>query len=165
MKAVRPPFVWNVLLHDWNAHDVRVYNILSKTREDYIKKLKKKCSSKEEFIELFDRDLMSQFWGRSEYEMILYVEDGRVYLEPWCGTFKEGRIDITNGDTLDWSAFADKLLDQRAWTDEENGRKYVKFDVYDQLKFRFDELVDFVWNYRHKYSRQRFGGCENASET
>jgi hypothetical protein len=46
MKTVRPPFVWNVLLHDWNAHDVRVYNILSKTREDYIKKLKKRCISR-----------------------------------------------------------------------------------------------------------------------
>ena len=80
MKTVRPPFVWNVMLHDWNAHDARVYNVLSKTREDYIKKLKKKCITKEQFIELFDRDLMHQFWSRSEYEMILYIEDNRVYL-------------------------------------------------------------------------------------
>jgi hypothetical protein len=39
------------------------------------------------------------------------------------------------------------------WADKETGRQYVKFDVYDQLKFRFDELIDFVWNYRHKYQR------------
>lgn len=96
---------------------------------------------------------MHQFWSRSEYEMILYVEDDRVYLEPWCGTFKAGRIDITDRDILDWPAFADKMLEQRAWTDKQTGRKYVKFDVYDQLKFRFDDLVDFVWTYRHKYSR------------
>ena len=95
---------------------------------------------------------MRQFWSRSEYEMILYIEDNRVYLEPWCGTFKEGRIDITDSDTLDWSAFANKVL-KHAWIDKKTGRKYVKFDVYDQLKFRFDELVDFVWTYRHKYQR------------
>lgn len=164
-KIVSLPFVWNVLLHNWNAGDIGVYNILSKTREDYIKKLKKKCASKEEFIQLFDRDLMHQFWGRSEYEMILYVEDDRVYLEPWCGTFKAGRIDITDDDVLDWPVFADKMLEQRAWTDKQNGRKYVKFDVYDQIKFRFDDLVDFVWNYRHKYSRQPIGECKDASAT
>jgi hypothetical protein len=152
MKTVRPPFVWNVLLHDWNAHDVRVYNVLSTGREDYIKKLKKKCTTKEEFAEALERDFLWQFWSRSEYEMILYMENDRVYLEPWCGTFKEGRIDITKDTTLDWPAFAEKMLEQ-AWTDRETGRKYVKFDVYDQLKFRFDELIGFVWNYRHKYQR------------
>lgn len=153
MKTVRLPFVWNVLLHDWNAHDVRVYNILSSGREDYIKKLKKNCATKEEFIELLDRDLMHQFWSRSEYEMILYIENDRVYLEPWCGTFKEGRIDITDNTTLDWPAFAKKMLGERGWCDANNNRTYVKFDIYNQLKFRFDELVDFIWNYRHKYQR------------
>lgn len=153
MKTARPPFVWNVLLHDWNAHDVRVYNVLSTKREDYIKKLKKKCATKEEFVELLDRDLMHQFWSRSEYEMILYIENDRVYLEPWCGTFKNSRIDITDDTTFDWLAFAQKMLYERTWHDKETSRDYVKFDVYDQLKFRFDELMDFVWNYRHKYQR------------
>lgn len=153
MKTIRPPFVWNVLLHDWNADDVRAYNVLSTRREDYIKKLKKKCTTKEEFVELFDRDLMWQFWSQSEYEMILYVENNRVYFEPWCGTFKEGRIDITKDTTLDWPAFANKMLSEHGWHDANNNRTYVKFDVYDQLKFRFEELVDFVWNYRHKYQR------------
>lgn len=155
MKEIKLPFVWNVLLHDWNADDVRVYNILSKSREDHIKKLKKKCTTKEEFVELFDRDLLHQFWSRSEYEMILYIEDDRVYLEPWCGRFKASRIDITDDTTLDWLAFAKKMLNERTWHDKETGREYVKFDVYDQLKFRFEELIDFVWNYRHKYQRAK----------
>jgi hypothetical protein len=153
MKETRPPFVWNVLLHDWNAHDVRVYNVLSTRREDYIKKLKKKCATRKEFVELLNRDLMHQFWSRSEYEMILYIENNRVYLEPWCGEFKDRRIDITEDTTLDWSAFAKKMLDECTWRDKETGRKYVKFDVYDQLRFRFEEFMDFVWNYRHKYQR------------
>jgi hypothetical protein len=153
MKTARPPFVWNVLLHDWNAHDIRIYNVLSTGREDYIKKLKKKCTTKEDFIELLDRDLMHQFWSRSEYEMFLYIENDRVYLEPWCSTFKNGRIDITDDTTLDWPAFAEKMLSEHGWHDANNNRTYVKFDIYDQLMFRFDELIDFVWNYRHKYQR------------
>lgn len=153
MKLVRPPFAWNVLLHDWNACDVRVYNILSTSREKHMKKLKKKCPTKEEFAELLDRDLMHQFWSRSEYEMIMYLENGRVYLEPWCGTFRDGRVDITDDTTLDWPAFAEKMLSEHGWHDETNNRTYVKFDVYDQLKFRFEALTDFIWNYRHKYQR------------
>lgn len=151
MKEVRPPFSWKVLLHDWNADTVRTHDVLT-YREDLIKKLKKKCTTKEEFADALDRDLMWQYWSCSEYEMILYIENERVYLEPWCGKFKEGRIDITDGPYLDWSAFANKML-EHAWTDKYTGRKYAKFDVYDQLKFRFDELIDFVWNYRHKYQR------------
>ena len=115
---------------------------------------KGKVLSKEEFADVLDRDLMWQYWSRSEYEMILYVENDRVYLEPWCGEFKTGRIDITEGPYIDWPAFANKMLEQ-PWTDKETGRKYVKFDVYDQLKFRFDELIEFVWNYRHKYERRK----------
>ena len=152
-KEVRPPFSWKVLLHDWNADDVRTHDVLA-YREDFIKKLKKKCATKEELVESLDRDLMWQYWSRSEYEMILYVENDRVYLEPWCGDFKTGRIDITEGPYFDWSAFANKMLEQ-AWTDRDTGRKYVKFDVYDQLKFKFDELIEFVWNYRHKYERRK----------
>jgi hypothetical protein len=151
-KVVRPPFSWPTLIHDFNAKTVRTYDVLA-YREDRVKKLKKKCATKEEFVELFDRDLMHQYWCRAEYEMILYIENDRVYLEPWCGDFKEGRIDITDDSTLDWSAFAEKMLAEHAWHNKERDIDYVKFDIYDQLKFRFDEFINFVWNYRHKYQR------------
>jgi hypothetical protein len=150
-KVIRPPFTWPTLIHDFNAKTVRTHDVLA-YREDQVKKFKKKYTTKEEFAKALDKDLMWQYWSRSEYEMILYIEDESVYLEPWCGDFKDGRIDITDGDTLNWPVFAREMLEQ-AWTDKETGRKYVKFDVYDQLKFKFDELIDFVWNYRHKYQR------------
>lgn len=152
MKVVRPPFTWNTLIHDFNAKTVKTHDILA-YREDRIKKLKKKHATKEEFIKAFDMDLMWQYWSQSEYEMLLYTENDRVYLEPWCGTFKEGRIDITDDTTLDWPAFAKKMLSERTWHDKENNRDYVKFDVYDEIRFRFDEFMDFVWSYRHKYQR------------
>ncbi len=151
-KAVRPPFTWKVLIHDCNASCVKPYDILA-YREDFIKKLKKQYNTKAEFAAALERNFMWQYWSRSEYEMILYIEEGRVYLEPWCGRFKTDRIDITDGDTLDWPAFAEKMLSEYAWRDKENNRDYVKFDIYDQLMFRFEELVDFIWNYRHKYQR------------
>jgi hypothetical protein len=151
-KVARPPFSWKVLIHDFNAGCVKPYDILA-YREDFIKKLKKQYNTKEEFADALERNFMWQYWSRSEYEMILYTEDNRVYLEPWCGKFKDGRVDITDNDLLDWPAFAEKMLSEYAWRDKENNRDYVKFDIYDQLMFRFEELVDFIWNYRHKYQR------------
>lgn len=162
MKVVRPPFTWLTLIHDFNADVVRTHDIL-RQREDLIKKLKKKHENKEDFAEALRLNFQAQFWSRTEYEMILYIENNRVYLEPWIGTFKEGRIDITNDSTLDWLVFAQKQLDEHAWRDKENNRFYAKFDVYDQLMFRFDELVNFVWSYRHKYQRINKEVTKNAS--
>ena len=156
MKELKPPFSWVVRIHDFNADRVKPYDVLAH-REDLIKKLKKKHTTIEDFTEAFDRDLRWHYLSRCEYEMILYVENERVYLEPWVGKFKDGRVDITDDKTLDWKAFAEKMLKEQGWNDKENNRLYVKFDIYDQLKFRFDELIEFVWNYRHKYQRTKKG--------
>ena len=158
-KVVRPPFSWKVLIHDFNSATIKTHDVLA-YREDFIKKLKKKCVTKEEFADTLARDFMRQYWSRSEYEMILYIENNRVYLEPWVGTFKEGRIDITTNETLDWPGFAEELLSIRGWSDKENNRIYAKFDIYDQLMFRFDELLDFCWNYKHKYQRNKLEGAK-----
>jgi hypothetical protein len=151
-KVIRLPFTWPTLIHDFNAKTVKTHDVLA-YREDHIKKLKKKYTTKEEFANALKLELQWQYWSRAEYEMILYIADDRVYLEPWCGTFKEGKIDITDDTTLDWPAFAKKMISEHGWHDANNNRTYVKFDVYDQIKFRFEELTDFVWNYKHKYQR------------
>lgn len=151
-KVIRPPFTWPTLIHDFNAGAVRTHDVL-RQREDFIKKLKKKHTAKEEFAKALKLDLQWQYWSQSEYEMIFYIENDKVYLEPWIGKFKDGRTDVTDNPYLDWPAFAKKMLSEHAWYDKENNRDYVKFDIYDQLMFRFDEIVDFTWNYRHKYQR------------
>ena len=153
-KSVRPPFSWKVLIHDWNSNTVRTYDVLTYI-EAFIKKLKKQHATKEAFIDALDRHFMWRYWSKSEYELILYVEGNRVFIEPWVGEFKDGRIDITEDTTLDWPKFAEHMLKLRPWRDKETGLSYVKFDVYDQLKFRFNELTEFIWTYPHKYQRHK----------
>ena len=148
------PFTWYVLNHDFNASTVKPYDILA-YREFLVKKFKKQCETKEAFAEKLRRDLMHQYWSRCEYEILLYVENSRVLLMPWTGQFIDGVLDITDNHTLNWPAFASKLLKTRGWYDCASKRTYVKFDVYDQLMFRFNELVDFCWTYSHKYQRYR----------
>ncbi len=154
MTEKRAPFSWQVLIHDFNAHKIIPYDILTH-REFLIKRFKKQCETKEAFAEVLRRDLMYQYWSRCEYEMLLYVENNRVYLIPWVGKLIGDKLDITENTLLDWLAFAKHLLCDRGWWDRTNNRKYVKFDIYDQIMFRFDELVDFCWEYQHKYQRHK----------
>lgn len=153
MKELRTPLVWNALIHDFNTAEIKPYNVLSH-REFLIKRFKKLCSTKEAFAEELRRDLMHQYWSRCEYEMLLYVDNNRVYLMPWSGKLVGDKLDITDDTTLDWRVFANKLLQKQGWRDNSTNRVYVKFDIYDQLMFRFNEFVDFCWNYCHKYERK-----------
>jgi len=151
MKETRPPFSWKVLLFDINSKKLEEYDVL-KYREKLVKELKKKYNTKEEFADKLNRDLMYQYWSKCQYEMILYIENGRVFAKPWVGVrdLENYAVDITDRTDLNWPAFAEKMIKEYGWRDGT-----VKIDVYDQLKFNFDELVDFCWNYRHKYQRTK----------
>ena len=154
MKEIRLPFSWYTLIHDFNAQTIIPYDILAH-REFLIKRFKKQFETKEAFAEALHRDLKYQYWSRCEYEMLLYVENERVYLMPWVGKLRVDKLDITDNPLLNWPAFAKHLLRDRGWPDRTNNRTYVKFDIYDQIMFRFDELVDFCWSYQHKYQRHK----------
>lgn len=154
MQEIRQPFIWPTLIHDFNSQKVKAHDVL-RHREMLVKKYKKLYNNKTDFANALRKDFMSQYWSRCEYEMLLYVENERVYLMPWTGRFINGNIDITDNAIFDWMTFAKWMLKQRGWPDRTNNRTYVKFDIYDQIMFRFDELVDFCWNYQHKYQRRK----------
>ena len=125
------------------------YNVL-KSHVDSIKKLKKKCSTIDEFSEKLRNEMMYYYWSKAEHEVILEREDNQLYIKPWVGSRnpEEAMIIATEDDTLDWVAFSrwDKL---NWWGDE------AKIDIYDQLRFRWDEFVNYCWTYRHKWERVR----------
>ena len=148
MKEIKPPFSWMVLLFDVNSSRLVEYDVL-KHRENLVKDLKKSCTDKAEFIDKLFRDFMWQYWSRCEYEMLLYTENGRVFVQPldYCRNSEELRVDITDRPGFDWAKFAEQSL-------REEGYSPVKVDVYDQLRFRFDDLADFCWEYRHKYQKK-----------
>ncbi len=151
MRELRQPFSWKVLLFDINSYKLVEHDIL-KYREKLVKELKKKCITKEEFVDKLFRDFMWQYWSRCEYEMLIYIENERVFVQPWvgCRNPDEARVDVTNREDFDWQKFAEVMIYSK-------GRKdgIAKIDVYDQLRFRFDELADFVWGYKHKYQRTK----------
>lgn len=155
MKQEFKPMSWLVKnFNISNADKIGDYDVL-KYREDLVKKLKKKCTTKEEFAENMRREMQWQYWSRAEYELIIEVtEDNRIWLTPWIGCVDPdvAKIDVTNDTSFDWSGFANKHIKEQVYKNK------AKIDIYDQVMYRFDEFVDYCWNYRHKWQRKNLGG-------
>lgn len=151
-KTERPAFRWTVKVFNYNCQLIENFDVL-KYREDEIKKLKKKYKdNKEEFGKTLRVRLMSQYWSRSEWETIITrTEDGHIVLSPWCGArdVDAASIDVTDDTDFDWKGFAELHISKQVF------KNRAKIDVYDQIEYRWDDFLDFVWNYRHKYQRSK----------
>lgn len=151
MRKENASFSWNVKLFDVNERRIVDYNVL-KYREEDIKRLKKKCSNKEEFAEKLCVEMMYTYWSRAEYELIIRLtDDGRVVLLPWCGCFNPEAIavDVTDDESFDWKGFAEKYIKEQIY-----GNK-AKIDVFLQLYYVWDDFVNYCWSYKHKYQRKK----------
>ena len=134
---------WNVKYFNCNAKQVEDYNVLAYMK-DRIKELKKKYKTKEEFSEYFNTSMMSKYWSRCEWELIIEIENDRVILYPWVGMTnpKNVAIDVADDNNFDWKIFAEQHIKKQIYKNK------AKIDVYDQLKFRWDDFITYVWEYK-----------------
>jgi hypothetical protein len=149
MKQEFKPLTWKVKNYCCNTDRIWDYDVL-KYREDQIKKLKKKCDSKEEFSEAMGRKMRWQYWSRAEYEVIIEIDDdNRIWLKPWVGYRNpdEVKIDVTDDQSFDWRSFANEHIGKQIYKNE------AKIDVWDQLQWKWDEFIDYLWYNRLKYER------------
>lgn len=152
MKKEFNHLTWLVTNYNCNADKIEYYDVL-KYREDFIKQLKKKCTTKEEFSQDLRREFMHQYWSRAEYELVIRLtDDGRVILLPWCGCRnpEDVAIDVTEDTSFDWKGFANEHISQQRFKNE------AKIDIFDQLMYKdqFEKLVDYLWYTRLKYERK-----------
>ena len=153
MKQKFKPLTWLVKYFDCNAQKITDYDVL-KYREDEIKRMKKKCSTKEEFAEFLRKEMQCTYWSRAEYELVIEIdENNHIWLNPWCGCYKpeEVRIDVTDDTSYDWRSFAAEHIGKQIY------KNNVKIDVYSQLTYgdNWNSFVDYCWNYHHKYQRRK----------
>lgn len=149
MKKEFKPLTWKVKNYCTNSNKIWEYDVL-KYREDQIKKLKKKCATKEAFAEAMSREFRWQYWSRAEYEVIVEIDaDNRVWLKPWVGcTDPESvKIDVADDENFDWHGFAEKHINSQIYKNE------AKVDIWDQLEWQWDKFIDYVWTTRLKYER------------
>lgn len=154
MKNKSEGFTWKVKLFDCNKKQIVDYDVLA-YREEEIKKLKKQYRSFEEFSERLERILMSQYWSRCEYEVLLGLVDKKLVLYPWVGysgAIEDVLFDTAEDTSFDWQAFYNLHIISRY---RSTPYKAMKIDVYDQLKFVWDDFITFIWNFHHKYQRRK----------
>ena len=130
-----------VYVHVLNCNGFRKENVFNNLKfEEYAIKHLKECSTKEEFAERISRELFYYFGSKCEYELIITRKDSKITLSPWMGN-KEDILDVTDDVDLNWNGFYEKM--------EQRYRKFedsIKFDVNDQIKFRFEKFIDYCWN-------------------
>jgi hypothetical protein len=154
MKQEFKPMSWKVKNYLINSNKIWDYDVLE-YREDQIKKLKKKCATKEEFAEEMQHEMMYQYWSRCEYEVIIEIDgNSRVWLKPWvgCRNPDEVKIDVTDDENFDWQGFAEHHIGKQIYKNK------AKIDIYDQLQWKWDEFINYCWNYRHKWQRSKKEG-------
>ena len=139
-------FSWLVMNYNCNANKIETYDVL-KYRMEWMKKLKKSAKNKDEFSDSLDREMMWQYWSRAEYELILEKCNNELWLKPWCGCHNPEKVKIDVTEEVFWQEFAKQYNN---WWDNE-----AKIDIYDQLKFKWSEFVDYCWNTRLPYERRR----------
>lgn len=147
-KKETPKFSWKVLLWDINARKFRDYDIL-KFLEEEVKSFKKLANYEDKalFTERMRRRLMWQYWSRAEYECILTKADDGIYAGPWCGGKDETPVLIPEGYLgIDWAKLYEKVGYRHSG---------CKIDVWDQIESRWEEFIDYVWYYHHKYQRKQ----------
>ena len=140
---------WLVTYYDCNADKIKYYDVL-KYREDFVKKLKKKCETKEEFAEKMRGEMIYYFWSKAECEVIIEIdEDNRIWIGPWvgCREPEKVRVDVTDRTDFDWKGFAKEHIGKQIF------KNRAKIDIFDQLQWCWDEFIDYLWYTRLKYER------------
>ena len=137
--------VWNVMNYNINKSDFEIFNIFHhgsfKVYVDDIFRKYKNSKDKEEFAEKLRRELSYYFWSKAEWEVIINNVNGRIIVTPWIGNRNNLELDVTDNKDFDWLGFYDYMNDRY-----KNKDGKIKIDVYDQVRYRWDEFVDYCWN-------------------
>ena len=143
---------WKVLYHDINDDTIKSYDVL-KYREQFVKKYKKQCKTKEDFSDQLRKEFRWAMSYKAEWELIIEIDkNNHVWLSPFVGSRRPelARIDVTDDNTFDWYGFALKHV--REHKNYEN--LCEKIDAYCQLDYVWESFVDYCWYTRLKYERK-----------
>lgn len=125
---------WNVLFEDFNRKEIVLYDIFKGGHfENVAKELKKKSGSKEEFVEEFRIKLMSRFWSRSEYEVIV------TSWPPYIEKEELARLNVEQEEHF-------KKYGAYPYRHNVNLVVGEKIDIFKQLEMNWNQFIEYVWN-------------------
>mgnify|MGYP003180072099 CR=1 FL=1 len=136
--------IWNVYNYNFNAHKIEKFNIFDHGGfAKYFGKHIRTIKNKAEFAEAVRKELFYYYGSKAEWELVVKLtEDNRVFLYPWCGSSNPDneKIEVTNETNFDWLGFAKQHIGKQIYKNE------TKIDVSDQVRFQFDEFIDYMWS-------------------
>lgn len=143
---------WNVINYNINRDQMETLDIFKHYKfDEFVHKHLKKCKTKEEFADKLRSELMYYFWSKAEYEIIVCMEEDRVYIVPWVGSRdpEKSKIDVTDDPDFDWKGFAKKHIERQLY------RNKAKIDIFDQVQYRWDEFVEYCWSQKKTRKRRK----------
>lgn len=143
---------WDVKIFNSNKQRIENYNLL-KHQENFIKSLKKKYPNKDNFGEYLKKEIQYHYWSRVEYELIIQkTNENRIYLLPYIGnkySVESIKIDVTDDSNFNWKEFAEYHISKQIY------ETAAKIDIYEQIIWRWNDFLDYCWNYHHKWQRKK----------
>lgn len=124
---------WKVFVEDINTKEIKRYDIFKGGRFEAIaKEIKDSGCSKDEFAYHFRTHLMSQFWSRCEYEVII---------TSWPAYIDTKELERLQNEAAEYEkryGMAPTLLNCRLKVSQ-------KIDVFEQLCLNWDHFIDYVY--------------------
>ena len=129
---------WNVLRHDFNAREIKEYDIFrhSSFAKD-VMTLSNQDLTKEDFTEKLRRILQYYFWSKSEHEVVI------TSWPPYIDGEELSRINKEYEEYNEkWGHYPYKID-----ICPDVGRK---IDIYTQAMLNFDVFCDYVWKHKEE---------------
>lgn len=139
---------WTVKIENFNGRKICDFNIFD-IEFNNIKKTKKNSATKEEFADKIKTILMSMFWSRCQWELLIKKKNNRIILTSLFDNIAKISLDVTDDTSFDWLSFYEKHVKEQVFRD------YAKIDVFDQLMFRWNDFIDYCWNTHFPYERKK----------
>ena len=153
---------WNVYYGDFNAREIKVFNIFDHWAfyNDCLKAKKKFKDDKDGFAEYVRISLSYFFWSKCEWEIILSQwPSGELY--EMQKEMKLGQLrDALNGvgissDTMSRQWIKDDTDVTIHVFPSKSDDRDKKIDVYEQVMNNWDIFIDYLWNNRKELKARK----------
>lgn len=124
---------WKVYREEPNSKQIIVYDLFEREHWNrVVRQLKAQCDNKEEFAEELRTKLMSQYWCRSEYEIVL---------TSWPPYIETAELDELKYEVVEhkhhWGCEPCRVIPPLIVSE--------KIDIFSQLELNWAQFIDYVW--------------------
>ena len=123
--------IWNVFVED--NHKIKVYNVLSKSIIEKIKKAKKNFPNKKDFNEEVRHIMMYHFWSKCEWEIILTSWPTSISVEELNRLREDLKEHVKKYKSVPYRLIPNLDVEE-------------KIDVFRQIEINWEIFIDYLWN-------------------